>query len=70
MITLEEHYWDEELSTHFTGRDANRNAAVTARLLDVGETRLKAMDEAGIDIQVLSHTAPSMQKIPADIAAA
>jgi 2,3-dihydroxybenzoate decarboxylase len=68
IITLEEHYWDEELPSHFTGRDANRNAAVTERLRDVGEIRLKAMDEAGIDIQVLSHSAPSLQKIPRDIA--
>jgi len=28
------------------------------------------MDEAGIDIQVLSHGAPSTQKLPADTAAA
>jgi predicted TIM-barrel fold metal-dependent hydrolase len=68
IITLEEHYWDEELPSHFTGRDANRNAAVTDRLKDLGEVRLKAMDEAGIDIQVLSHSAPSMQKIPRDAA--
>ena len=69
IIALEEHYWDEELAGHFTGRDANRNTAVTKLLMEVGEQRLKAMDEANIDIQVLSHTAPSAQKIPRDIAA-
>jgi 2,3-dihydroxybenzoate decarboxylase len=70
VIALEEHYWDEELPGHFTGRDANRNTAVTDRLREIGEVRLSAMDEAGIDIQVLSHSAPSTQKLPRDIAAA
>ena len=32
---------------------------------DVAEDRLKAMDADGIDIQVLSHTAPSTQKLEA-----
>jgi 2,3-dihydroxybenzoate decarboxylase len=35
----------------------------------MGELRLKEMDEAGVDIQVLSHGAPSTQKLPKDIAA-
>ncbi|HET9904669.1 MAG TPA: amidohydrolase family protein [Xanthobacteraceae bacterium] len=69
IIALEEHYWDEELSAHFSGRDGNRNAALTKLLLEVGEQRLKSMDEAGIDVQVLSHAAPSAQKLPRDIAA-
>jgi len=38
------------------------------RLLDLGALRIKEMDEAGIDIQVLSHGAPAAQKIPADVA--
>ena len=33
------------------------------RLYDLGEMRLKEMDEAGIDMQVLSHGAPSAQKL-------
>jgi 2,3-dihydroxybenzoate decarboxylase len=69
IIALEEHYWDEELPSHFVGRDANRNAWVTDKLREIGEVRLKAMDEAGIDIQVLSHSAPSTQKLPRDVAA-
>src|SRR5207244_4436386 len=32
---------------------------------DLGELRLKEMDEAGIDIQVLSHGAPSTQRMDA-----
>jgi hypothetical protein len=33
----------------------------TQRLLDVGELRLREMDEAGIDVQILSHGAPGTQ---------
>jgi 2,3-dihydroxybenzoate decarboxylase len=66
IITLEEHYWDAELSALFTGLDAGGGgAAIVERLRDVGEARLKDMDAAGIDMQVLSHTAPSLQKIAA-----
>ena len=68
VITLEEHYWDAELSGQFTGLDAGANPEMRRRLLDLGGLRLKEMDEAGIDVQVLSHAAPSLQKLPADVA--
>ncbi len=45
-------------------------ASRSKRLHDFGALRIKEMDEAGIDIQVLSHGAPSTQKLPADTAAA
>lgn len=70
IITLEEHYWDEELPSTFTGYDSGPAPAMRERLRDVGEMRLAAMDEAGIDIQVLSHSAPSTQKLGLDVAAA
>lgn len=65
IIALEEHYSDHELAAHFTGPDAVRAGPVAERLYDLGELRLKEMDEAGIDVQVLSHSAPSLQKLPA-----
>jgi len=40
------------------------------RMFDLGEKRLKEMDEAGIDVQVLSHGAPSAQKLSGDGAVA
>ncbi|HXO00615.1 MAG TPA: amidohydrolase family protein, partial [Stellaceae bacterium] len=69
VIALEEHYLDPELATHFKGLDAvpPHGAAsmpkVPERLYDLGALRLKEMDEAGVDFQVLSHAAPSLQKV-------
>jgi predicted TIM-barrel fold metal-dependent hydrolase len=69
VIALEEHYWDAELAKHFTGIEAGRPGEISERLHDLGTRRLKEMDEAGIDVQVLSHGAPSAQKLPIEIAA-
>ena len=63
VIAIEEHYWDPELAKHFTGPAAGRGNETDERLYDLGALRLKEMDEAGIDIQVLSHGAPSTQKL-------
>src|SRR6185312_7153061 len=52
-----------ELYALFTGRDSFAPPHVKAALEDVGEARLKDMDACGIDVQVLSHTAPSLQKV-------
>ena len=68
VIAIEEHYLDPEVSQHFQGRDNARAPAIVERLEDLGELRLKEMDDASIDIQVLSHGAPATQRIPADIA--
>jgi predicted TIM-barrel fold metal-dependent hydrolase len=35
------------------------------RLIDLGEERLRLMDDAGIDMQVLSTTTPGTQSLPA-----
>jgi predicted TIM-barrel fold metal-dependent hydrolase len=69
VIAIEEHYWDPELTKHFTGPEAGRGNDTDKRLYDFADLRIKEMDEAGVDIQVLSHGAPSAQKLPADIAA-
>ncbi|HZU87736.1 MAG TPA: amidohydrolase family protein [Stellaceae bacterium] len=68
IIALEEHYLDPELKPHFRGIDETRQRDVVERLDDVGALRLKEMDEAGIDIQVLSHASPSLQKLDAETA--
>lgn len=43
---------------------------VDAELLDLGESRLAAMDQAGIDFQVISLTSPGCQAYEADTAIA
>jgi len=63
VIALEEHYWDKELAAQFVGAEGTRDPELLKRLYDVGELRLKEMDEAGIDMQILSHGAPSAQKL-------
>jgi 2,3-dihydroxybenzoate decarboxylase len=70
VIALEEHYWDDELEKTYTGGEAGRPGEQYTRLKDLGALRLKEMDQAAIDIQVLSHGAPSTQKLPAETAAA
>ena len=48
VVALEEHYWDAELVALFPGREGKRISDVERRLLDLGELRLREMDEAGL----------------------
>jgi 2,3-dihydroxybenzoate decarboxylase len=70
VIAIEEHYWDEELAKTYSGGEAGRPGEQSKRLHDFDGLRIEEMDEAGIDIQVISHGAPSAQKLPAETAAA
>src|SRR5438045_594276 len=71
VIALEEHYLDPEVARHFKeGGPEARDAALRERLHDVGELRIREMDEAGIDLQVLSHSAPATQRFDAEAAPA
>jgi len=67
VVALEEHYYDPELAETFTGSEG-RAEQIRRRLDDLGELRLKEMDEAGIDVQVISHAAPSAQRLDPDTA--
>jgi predicted TIM-barrel fold metal-dependent hydrolase len=68
VIALEEHFQDPELGALYGPLDANAAAHVRERLESFGGTRLKDMDEAGVDFQVISHSAPSVQKLDAETA--
>ena len=68
IIAIEEHYWDDELASHFTGPEGSKPGLIEARLRSFGGDRVADMNAAGVDLCVLSHGAPSGQKIPADIA--
>jgi predicted TIM-barrel fold metal-dependent hydrolase len=67
VIAIEEHYWDKELVAHAAG--AERSSTITDKLFDLGAIRIKEMDEAGVDMQVISHGAPSAQKLTGQDAA-
>jgi 2,3-dihydroxybenzoate decarboxylase len=63
VIALEEHYFDAEIASLY---HANESVLpLRKQLEDLGELRIKAMDEAGIDIQVLSHGAPGTHRMDA-----
>jgi len=63
----EEDYYDPELAATFDGTEG-RAPETRRRLDDLGELRLKEMDEAGVDVQVVSHGAPSTQRLDPEAA--
>jgi 2,3-dihydroxybenzoate decarboxylase len=70
VIAIEEHYWDEELAKTYVGAESGRPGEQHRRLHDFIDLRIAEMDAVGIDMQVISHGAPSTQKLPAETAAA
>lgn len=68
VIAIEEHYGDPQLVSHFTGLDARTSPTIAQKLQDLGAARIKAMDDAGVDVQVLSHAAPATQRLDAETA--
>jgi predicted TIM-barrel fold metal-dependent hydrolase len=64
IIALEEHYHDPDVVAAMSGNmEGRKNEKLRQRLDDLGELRIREMDEAGIDFQVLSHGAPSTQRV-------
>jgi uncharacterized protein len=68
LIALEEHMLPADLINEVLATPTATDA-VTAKLVEVGEQRLLAMDDAGIDMQVLSVAAPGTQQVPVEHAA-
>jgi uncharacterized protein len=77
-VGTEEHFVSEQVLAAYT--DAEGAAAAGSgpfvppgelgeRLAEVGERRIAAMDAAGLDVQVISLTAPGVDELPADVAA-
>lgn len=75
LVALEEHFWTPAIRDALAAlpgdlRDDSIDVMgddelLQRRLLDLGEQRLADMDDAGVDVQVLSVTTPATQVLPA-----
>jgi hypothetical protein len=66
VISIEDHFWTPEIEEAFRTQrnpDATSASPLGADLADLDERRLAAMDAAGIDFQVISHTTPGVQTL-------
>ena len=76
IIALEEHLMTSgiaeasSVAESTAMADFNGQGVLGERLLDVGERRLAAMDDQGVDVQVLSVTTPGVQNLVPDRAVA
>jgi predicted TIM-barrel fold metal-dependent hydrolase len=63
LIALEEHFIHPDIAATYGDADRGLLARCMPALDELGDMRLQGMDEAGIDVQVLSHTKPGVQDI-------
>ena len=79
VITIEEHWTTEGIDRALRARPAgvrdesvalNDRGDIPARLFDIGEQRIAAMDAAGVDVQILSIAPPGTHGLPASEAIA
>ena len=72
LIAVEEHFLTREVRDAWAATSADDPTSafdggeIGARLEDLGERRLALMNEAGVDIQVLSLTTPGLHNLTAD----
>ena len=70
IVAIEEHYWIAELRDRYAGPRGIAAHTPASQLDDLGAIRLKDMDAAGIDVQVISHMQPGTQIFDAETAIA
>jgi predicted TIM-barrel fold metal-dependent hydrolase len=63
VIALEEAFLHPKVWELFSPELQRQYAPVKARLSDIGPARIKIMDDAGIDLEVLSHVQPGIQLV-------
>ncbi len=70
IISIEEHFLTPEITTAWEtsaigseGTSSFDQGEIRQRLEDLGEGRLKLMDESGVDVQVLSVTTPALHNL-------
>jgi predicted TIM-barrel fold metal-dependent hydrolase len=78
VIALEEHYSDPAVAAAAAaqgggspggrGGGSSLMRSILSRLADLEEVRLREMDEAGIDVQVISHAPSAIQQLNAETA--
>jgi predicted TIM-barrel fold metal-dependent hydrolase len=72
IIALEEHYFDPDWNNALDTRHhaVRTPSPLIKRMEDLGVQRIREMDEAGIDLQVISHGPPGSQGLREDVAVA
>ena len=70
IVAVEEHFWIPELRDRYSGPRGISAHTPARQLDDLGEIRLRDMDAAGIDVQVISHMQPGTQIFDAETAIA
>jgi predicted TIM-barrel fold metal-dependent hydrolase len=71
IIAIEEHFISPTMAERYTGHHKLSSFMhSTRRLEDLGDARVREMDEAGIDVQVISHLQPGPQIFEPDISVA
>lgn len=63
LVAVEEHFRTAELEAVLEGPERLFSKALSEQLEDLGEQRLVTMDDAGIDVQVLSSAAPHLHSM-------
>jgi len=63
LIAIEEHFIHAEIALTYGEADRALLGRCRPALDELGDMRLKGMDEAGISMQVLSHTKPGVQEM-------
>ena len=68
IIAIEEHFVSPTMAKEFSGHHKlTPFMHSTRRLEDLGDARIREMDEAGIDVQVISHMQPGPQVFEPDM---